>query len=249
MLAPPLPSSSRLKLSTVVSHPSPRPQELTAARLEQSRCQTALMSRNAELERRGVEVGALQADKASLDKLLQERQGEIGELQARVAAAADKAVALTQANAALDARVHEAQAAASRAALTQARLEQEKGILEKSNAWLAAELDRKTEAFGAERRKATDAILDLQRRLAEAEATAQRLQAEHDRLAEKLEGQRAAAQARRGGCGLAGGPAAAAAWATSALLRWASRASPPPSLSRPGRTRRPSCARCARRRP
>ena len=158
---------------------------------------------------------------------LQEKQSEISELQTRLAAAADKNVALTEANASLDARLHEAQAAASRAALTQTRLEQEKEIMEKSNAWLSQarrcagpgcccgrrgtsccaccrtatacqlgsaaahltpirrpwaapfmqELERKGEAFNAERRKATDTILDLQRRLAEAESTAQRLQA------------------------------------------------------------------------
>lgn len=67
----------------------------------------------------------------------QEKQSEISELQTRLAAAADKGVALTESNASLDAQLHEAQAAASRAALTQARLEQEKGILEKSNAWLS----------------------------------------------------------------------------------------------------------------
>ena len=68
---------------------------------------------------------------------LQEKQSEISELQTRLAAAADRSVALTQANAQLDAKLHEAQAAASRSALTQSRLEQEKEILEKTNAWLS----------------------------------------------------------------------------------------------------------------
>lgn len=61
------------------------------------------------------------------------------------------------------------------------------------------ELERKGEAFAAERRKATDSILDLQRRLAEAESTAARLTAEHARLQEKLEAQRTAAEVR-GAC-------------------------------------------------
>jgi chromosome segregation ATPase len=56
------------------------------------------------------------------------------------------------------------------------------------------ELERKSDAFNAERRKATDTILDLQRRLAEAESTAQRLQADNTRLAQKLEAQRQAAE-------------------------------------------------------
>lgn len=46
-------------------------QELTTARMEHSKAQTALMAKDAELERKNVEIGSLQADKASLDKLLQ----------------------------------------------------------------------------------------------------------------------------------------------------------------------------------
>ena len=66
----------------------------------------------------------------------------------------------------------------------------------------AQELERKSDAFNAERRKATDTILDLQRRLAEAESTAQRLQAEHARLADKLEAQQRAAEASAAAAGL-----------------------------------------------
>lgn len=62
-------------------------QELTSARAEVHKQQTALMQRDAELEHRNVEVAALQRDKASLDKLLQERQAEIQELQTRLQAA------------------------------------------------------------------------------------------------------------------------------------------------------------------
>ena len=39
--------------------------------MEHSKAQTALMARDAELERRAVEVSSLQSDKAQLDKLLQ----------------------------------------------------------------------------------------------------------------------------------------------------------------------------------
>ncbi len=39
--------------------------------MEHSKAQTALMSKDAELERRAVEVASLQSDKAGLDKLLQ----------------------------------------------------------------------------------------------------------------------------------------------------------------------------------
>ena len=177
--------------------PARTAQELTAARAEAHRLQTALMQRDADLERRAVEVGSLQRDKVTLDKMLQEQQAEQGELQARLASAADKVVALTEANAALEARVHEAQTAHSRLQLTQTRLEQEKAILEKGNAWLNEELGRKGDAFSAERRKATDRILELQSRLVDAESSAQRLQAENAALSDKCETHRRAAEVRR----------------------------------------------------
>ena len=46
-------------------------QEVTTARAEAHKLQTELMQRDAELERKNVEVASLQRDKAQLDKLLQ----------------------------------------------------------------------------------------------------------------------------------------------------------------------------------
>lgn len=62
-------------------------QELTTARAEVHQLQTALMSRDAELEKKRMEITSLQQDKSSLDKLLQEKQAEIQELQTRLQAA------------------------------------------------------------------------------------------------------------------------------------------------------------------
>ncbi|GAB4815353.1 hypothetical protein N2152v2_002399 [Parachlorella kessleri] len=168
--------------------------ELTSARSQVHKLQTALMQRDAELEHRGVEVAALQRDKASLDKLLQEKQSEIQETQTRLQAAAEKNVSLTEANTQLDAKLHEAQAAASRAQLTQARIVQEKEILEKQNAWLNEELNRKSEALSTERRKSHEALLDLQRRLSDAEASVSQLQSEQARLLDKCRQQGKAAE-------------------------------------------------------
>ena len=53
-------------------------QELTAVRMESHKAQTALMQRDAELERRNVEIASLQSDKAGLDKLLQVGCGGCG---------------------------------------------------------------------------------------------------------------------------------------------------------------------------
>lgn len=106
----------------------------------------------------------------------------------------DKIIALTKANAELDAKLHSSQAEQNRALLDRSRMEQEKEILEKSNAWLTEELDRKTQSTNQERRKATENILDLQRRLGELESTNDRLKAEHGRLLDRFEQQQKATE-------------------------------------------------------
>ena len=61
--------------------------------MECSRVQTSLMSRDAELERKNVEIGSLQSDKASLDKLLQVGKWGLVWMGAVAAAAAAAAAA------------------------------------------------------------------------------------------------------------------------------------------------------------
>lgn len=63
-------------------------QEVTAARSEVHKLQTALMQKDAELERRNLENRSLAQDKASLERLLQERDSDIQELQTRLQAGA-----------------------------------------------------------------------------------------------------------------------------------------------------------------
>jgi hypothetical protein len=60
--------------------------------MECSRVQTSLMSRDAELERKNVEIGSLQSDKASLDKLLQVVKWGLVWMGAVAAAAAAAAI-------------------------------------------------------------------------------------------------------------------------------------------------------------
>jgi hypothetical protein len=80
LLGPPFPARPR-----ALSHAAS--QDLTSARQEAQRLQTALAQRDSELERRNVEMSALRRDKATLDKLLQQRQAEAQELQTRLQAA------------------------------------------------------------------------------------------------------------------------------------------------------------------
>jgi len=63
-------------------------QNCTAARAEAHALQTQLMQRDAEVERRKVELDSIARDKTSLERLLQEKQSDIEELQTRLQAAA-----------------------------------------------------------------------------------------------------------------------------------------------------------------
>jgi hypothetical protein len=168
--------------------------DVTSARGELHSLQSQLMQRDAEGERRRMEAESAQRERVALENLLQEKQSDIDEFQTRLQAAADKVIAVTKTNTELDAQLHAAQAAQSRAALQQARFEQEKEILEKGNKWLNEELERKSQAFSEERSQATKRILELQARLAEVEGTAQRLRADHTRLTERFEQHRKAAE-------------------------------------------------------
>ena len=169
-------------------------QEATSVRSELHSLQTQLAQRDAEVERKKVELDSTRRDKLSLEKLLREKQADIEDMQERLQSAGDKLISLTKSNTELDAKLHSVQALQSRAALNQSRLEQEKEILEKGNKWLYEELESKSQAFNTERRKATDTILDLQRKLSEVEGTAERLKAEHGRLSQQHETQRKAAE-------------------------------------------------------
>jgi hypothetical protein len=59
----------------------------------------------------------------------------------------ERGASLAEANAGLDASLHEARAAQSRAQVAQARLQQEKDILAQSGDALREELDRSTQAY------------------------------------------------------------------------------------------------------
>ncbi len=63
-------------------------QESTTLRAETHKLQTTCMQKDAEVERKCMEIQSLQHDKGSLDKLLQEKENEVSELQSRLQAAA-----------------------------------------------------------------------------------------------------------------------------------------------------------------
>lgn len=165
-------------------------QEATNARKEVHSLQTQLMQRDAELERRSVELDVAKSDKNSLEKLLREKEADVNELQTRLQSISEKVLVLTKANAELDSKLHDAQVSQSRATLTLSKVQQEKEILEKSNKWLYDELEQKSKSSNEERRKATESILDLQRKVHEMENKSSLLQKEHDRLLEQNEAQK-----------------------------------------------------------
>lgn len=165
-------------------------QEATNARKEVHSLQTQLMQRDAELERRTVELDVAKSDKSSLEKLLREKEADVNELRTRLKSISEKVLVLTKTNAELDSKLHEAQVSQSRATLNLTKVQQEKEILEKGNKWLYDELEQKSNSSNEERRKATESILELQRKVHEMENKLNLLQKEHDRLLEQNEAQK-----------------------------------------------------------
>lgn len=169
-------------------------QMLTEARQESHRLQTQLMKAESDQERQKLEIESLERDKVGLTKLLGEARDENEEIQMRLQSSADKILSLTKANSDLDMKLQSALAEKCRTSLDHNKIEQEKVILEKSNAWLNEELDRKMKSSNEERQKATRNIIELQNKVHESEIKIEQMVSDQARLQEHVQQQEQALQ-------------------------------------------------------
>ena len=144
------------------------------------------MKAEAEQEHHKLQLDGLEREKAGLHKALSERKNEIDEIQARLETSSNKVLALTKANGELDSRLQAALAEKSRATLSHSKLEQEKEILEKSNAWLVEELDKRAEAGKREREKSTLTIVELESKHFEVQSKLEQLASDYERVSTQL---------------------------------------------------------------
>lgn len=173
-------------------------QMLTEARQESHRLQTQLMKAESDQERQKLEIESLERDKVGLTKLLGEARDENEEIQMRLQSSADKILNLTKANSDLDMKLQSALAEKCRISLDHNKIEQEKVILEKSNAWLNEELDRKMKSSNEERQKATRTIIELQNKVHESEIKLEQMVSDQTRLKEHVQQQEQALQSLSG---------------------------------------------------
>ena len=159
---------------------------VTEARQTNHHLQSSVMKVESEKEQLKLEIDSMERDKASLQSVYEQSKKEISELHTKIEALSSKVLTLTAENGELDAKLQHALSEKSRAFLNHSKIEQEKAILEKSNAWLNEELERKTLTSNEERQKATQRIIELQNQYYEAIGKLESLENDHARLKEQL---------------------------------------------------------------
>ena len=155
------------------------------ARQESHSFQSSLMKAESEKEQLKLEVDSLERDKVSVRGAYEESKKEITELQGKVQSLSSKILLITKENGSLDAKIQHILSERSRESLNYSKLEQEKSILEKSNAWFQDELERKAQMSNEERQKATQKIVELSNQCCEYKSRLENLETDHERL--KLE--------------------------------------------------------------
>ncbi|KAI8109094.1 hypothetical protein M9435_005510 [Picochlorum sp. BPE23] len=160
---------------------------VTEAKQESHKLQSSLMKAESEKEQHKLEIDSLERDKVSLQNAYEQSKKDIEELQSKIRTVSTKVLNLTKENGELDARLQSTLAEKSRTSLNYSKIEQEKKILEKSNAWLSEELERKAQASNEERQKATQKIVELQNQCYESQSKIEQLENDKGRLEADLQ--------------------------------------------------------------
>ncbi|GBG81737.1 hypothetical protein CBR_g33916 [Chara braunii] len=144
-----------------------RSAELAEAKSQAQQLQLEAVRRDGEAERHQVEIAELHRGKRELLELTEHKNAELDEKNSSIKAYLEKIVALTNERARVEAELLEERAEAARARAMQARLTQEKELLDQHNSWLNAELTTKSEALLEERRKSGEVEAELRTKLTE----------------------------------------------------------------------------------
>lgn len=147
----------------------------------------SLHQAESEKEQFRLEAEALERGKVSAQGGYEQAKKETQELQVRIQTLSSKILEMTKEYGELDGKLQHVLGEKSRASMNYNKVEQEKAILEKSNAWLQEELDRKVIASNEERKKATQEYIELKDEMNEKAKLLKRVEDEKARLAARLE--------------------------------------------------------------
>ncbi|MCO5568314.1 hypothetical protein L7F22_022013 [Adiantum nelumboides] len=127
------------------------------------------MKQDSDRERLSCEINEARTAKRELIEVIEQKNAEVIEKNTYVKGYLDKTVFLTDERNTLEGKLREAESELSRCQAVQARLLQEKELLEQHNSWLNEELSDKVDTLLKERRASTDVEMELQSKLSNAE--------------------------------------------------------------------------------
>ncbi|KAK2421940.1 nuclear-pore anchor [Trifolium repens] len=143
--------------------------DLSDAQAKNHQFHLQLVEKDREIERLKTEVSELHKSKRQLIEVNEQKDLEISEKNTTIRSYLDKIVHLTENAAQKEARFSEVEAELGRCRAACTRLEQEKEIVERQNAWLNEELTAKINSFLELRRKHTESETDISSKLADVE--------------------------------------------------------------------------------
>nr|XP_018673883.1 PREDICTED: nuclear-pore anchor [Musa acuminata subsp. malaccensis] len=143
--------------------------EIADAQAEKHQLHLKAIGKDGEIERLSLEVAELNKSKRHLLELLEQKDAETREKNATIQSYLDKIINLTDNAVDKEARLQNQEAELARCRATCVRVNQEKELLEKHNAWLNEELSAKVNSLVEERKTHMEIVADMSAKLADFE--------------------------------------------------------------------------------
>ncbi|KAL3677732.1 hypothetical protein R1sor_020688 [Riccia sorocarpa] len=162
--------------------------ELGQAQSQIHKLELDAIKHESDLERISFELNEAKKSRRDLLDIVEQKNTELEEKRSAINAYLEKIVTLTDELSSSEGKAREREAEFGRSQAVQARLQQEKELLEKHNQWLNEELNNKMKGLMEERRTSADLEADLQSKLLQAERlykeTKESLQKSNERTTE-----------------------------------------------------------------
>lgn len=163
-----------------------RATELAQAQAQTHKLELAVIKKDSEAERLSLEVSELHKSKRELLEVVEQKSTELNEKNNSIKIYLDKILNLTSDRGALEAKIHEIEAEIARSHAAQARLQQEKELIQKHNTWLNEELTSKVNIVLQQRQSSVEVEAELSAKLSEAEKKGNDSMGELQRSKEKV---------------------------------------------------------------
>lgn len=146
-----------------------RSAELAQAQAQLHKLELESMKKDSDKESLSSEVNEVRKARRDLLEVVDKKNAELAEKTSYIKTYLDKIVFLTDERSILEGKVRNFEAEMARSQAVQARLSQEKELLEQHNSWLNEELKDKVNTLLREQRKSADVEMDLRSKLLRSE--------------------------------------------------------------------------------